>query len=285
MTDMSVTAQRPEMAAQTLPAHSPAQRLQFDVQGFVLLENVLDVDEIERMKSALYRLRAEPDLDAHRVYVNRRTDTHFHVGHLIEYDPALLEYATHPKLLPLVQEIVGGPIRLEESEAVINSRDPGTEAWDPTTSQVEPIGFHTGARHGWGTYSQRHHFRCLFVKTLTYLTDVGPGDGGTAFIPGSHRLSWPEQDIIDAAMSDKRLIHQVEAKAGSVLLFPESLVHSTTLVQTDNTRVVLISGYTPPFIRPWPGNEPGLEFVGSLPEEVESLISGGDGRIWRLPAD
>jgi hypothetical protein len=277
-----MSAPHPRSAQSSLTS---AQRLQFDVYGFVLLEDVLNGDEVQRMKQALYRLRAEPDLDAHRVYINRRDDFHFHVGHLIEYDPALLEYATHPKLLPLVREIVGGPVRLEESEALINSRDPGTDAWDPTKSEVEPIHFHTGARHGWATYSQHHHFRCLFVKTLTYLSDVGPGDGGTAVIPGSHRLAWPEEDIIAAALSDKRLIHQVEAKAGSVLLFPESLVHSTTLVQTANERVVLISGYTPPFIRPWPGNEPDEEFVASLPTEVEPLISGGDGRIWKLPAD
>src|SRR5579863_5532445 len=83
-------------AGQTLRL-TPAQRLHFDVYGYVLLENVLTADEVERMKSALYRLRAEPDLDALRVYVNHghADDYTFHVGHLVEYDPALLEYAAH----------------------------------------------------------------------------------------------------------------------------------------------------------------------------------------------
>lgn len=51
---------------------TPAQRLHLDVYGYVLLENILAPDEVARMKDALYRLKAEPDLDAHRVYVNRR---------------------------------------------------------------------------------------------------------------------------------------------------------------------------------------------------------------------
>lgn len=280
---MSVTQDVP--AVPTEVSLTPSQRLEFDVYGFVLLKQVLSPEEVGRAKEALYRLRDEPDLDALRVYVNRRTDLHFHVGHVVEYDPALLEYAAHPRLLPLVREIVGGTIRLEETEAIINSREPETAPWDPASSEVEPLGFHTGARHGWGTYEQRHHFRCLFVKTLTFLTDTGPGDGGTAVIPGSHRLSWPQDDIIAAAMADKRLIHQVEAHAGDVLLFPESLVHSTTMVQTDRERVILISGYTPPFIREWPGNELTPEFIESLAPDLRTLFTGGDGRIWQLHAD
>ena len=47
---------------------TPAQRLHFDIYGFVLLENVLNDDEIERMKGALYRMKADEDLDAKRVY-------------------------------------------------------------------------------------------------------------------------------------------------------------------------------------------------------------------------
>jgi hypothetical protein len=81
---------------------TPAQRLHFDVYGFVLLEDVLTPDEVARMKDALYRLKAEPDPAAHRVYVNSRDEHHVHIGHLVEYDPALLEYAAHPRLVPLV---------------------------------------------------------------------------------------------------------------------------------------------------------------------------------------
>lgn len=255
---------------------SPSQRLHFDVYGYVLLENVLTADEVARLKDALYRLRDERDLEEHRVYVNKRNECHFHVGHVVEYDPALLEYAANPKLVPLAEEIVGGSVRLEESEAIINRRDPR----EPVVADDNTFGFHTGTRHGWGTYYQEHRFRCLFVKTLAYLTDVGPDDGGTAVIPGSHRLRWPVPDIVEAALSDRRLIHQVEAKAGSVLLFPESLVHSTSKVHSDRERVVLISGYTPPFMREWPGNEVSRQFVDSLPQELVDFVSGGASWHW-----
>ena len=191
---------------------TPAQRLHFDIYGYVLLEQALTADEVARMKAALYRIKAAPDeeLRARRIYFRRRGDWHLHVGNLLEYDAALLEFATHPKLVPLVEDAVGGAVRIEETEAIINRRDPAANLDELRARPANPTGFHTGTRHGWGTYEEQHNFHALFVKTLAYLTDVGPEDGGTTVIPGSHRLSRPQQEIIDSAMQDPaRLLHQV----------------------------------------------------------------------------
>ena len=260
---------------------TPAQRLHFDIYGFVLLENVLTTDEIDRMKDALYRIKADENLDGTRVYLNWRGKHHAHMGNLVEYDPALLAYAAHPKLVPLVEEVVGGKIRLEETEAIINRRNPEADLDDLLKRRYNPTGFHRGTQHGWGTYMEQNKFHCIFVKTLANLTDVGPDDGGTCVIPGSHRLTWKQNEMIEAALSDDGLIHQVEASAGSVLLFAEALIHSTTAIRSDKERVILIAGYTPPMVREWPGNEVSPEFVETLPEEIRPLISGSDSWHWR----
>lgn len=258
-----------------------SQRLHLDVYGYVLLENVLTREEVRKIKDALHRLNAEPDLARHRVYGRRQGDHYAHFGHLVEYDPALLHFAAHPKLVPLAEDIVGGSVRLEESEAIINRRDPAADLTALRARRYHPLGFHTGTRHGWGTYEEGGRFHCLFVKTLAYLTDVGPDDGGTTVIPGSHRLSWPQRAIIEAALADERLVRQIEAPAGSVLLFPESLVHSTTAIRSDRERVILVSGYTPPMLREWPGNEISPTFVAALPEAQRPLISGSESWYWR----
>ena len=260
---------------------TPAQRLHFDIYGFVLLENVLTPDETSRMKDALYRMKADPDLKAKRVYAHRNGEHHVLLGNLVEYDPTLLEYAAHPKLVPLVEEVVGGTVRLEETEAIINRRNPDADLKELHKRRYNPTGFHRGTQHGWGTYIEQNKFHCIFVKTLAYLTDVGPDDGGTSVVPGSHRLTWPAREMIEAAMSDDKLVYQVEATAGSVLLFPESLIHSTTAIRSDKERVILVAGYTPPMVREWPGNEVSSEFVETLPEEIRPLISGSDSWHWK----
>ncbi len=270
-----------KVAADDTVALTPAQRLHLNIYGYVLLEDVLTPAEIEQAKAALYRLKAEPDerLEALRVYRRRKGQHHVLLGHLVEYDPALLGYAVHPRLVPLVEEVVGGSVRLEESEAIINRRNP--EVSRASLARGAGLQFHDGTRHGWGTWEEQGNFHCLFVKTLAYLTDVGPDDGGTSVIPGSHKLSWPPQESIAAAQADGQLIHQIEAQAGSVLLFPESLLHSTTPIQSDTERVILVAGYTPPMLREWPGNEISPEFVATLPEQLRPLISGSDSWHWR----
>jgi ectoine hydroxylase-related dioxygenase (phytanoyl-CoA dioxygenase family) len=262
-------------------ALSLSQRFHFDAYGYVLLEDVLTPDEVERMKAALYRMKADPELEAQRVYAHRRGTHHVLFGHLVEYDPALLEYAVHPKLVPLVEEVVGGTVRLEESEAIINRRAPDADLEALYRRRTNPTGFHTGTRATWGCYYERDRFHSIFVKTLAYLTDVGPDDGGTCVIPGSHKMTWPQKEMIAAAMEDERLIHQVEARAGSVLLFPESLIHSTTAIRSDRERVILVSGYTPTMMQEWAGNEISPEFVETLPEELRPLISGSAKWSWK----
>jgi len=258
-----------------------SQRFHFDAYGYVLLEKILSEDEVERMKAALYRMKVDPNLEARRVYVHRHGDHHTLFGHLVEYDPALLDYAVHPKLIPLVEEVVGGAVRLEESEAIINRRRPDADPDALRRRRTHPTGFHTGTRHGWGTYFEENRFHSLFCKCLAYLTDVGPDDGGTAVIPGSHRMSWPQKEMIQAAMEDERLIDQIVAPAGSVLLFTESLIHSTTEILSDKERVILVSGYTPTMLREWPGNEISPEFVETLPEAIRPILSGSASWHWR----
>jgi ectoine hydroxylase-related dioxygenase (phytanoyl-CoA dioxygenase family) len=269
-------------ALSTREGLTSAQRFHFDVYGYVVLESILPADEVVAMKDALYRMRADADRAAKGIYLNHETAHSIHMGNLVAYDPALTRYAVHPKLLPFVEEIVGGAVRLEETEAIINGRDPASDRAALRARDVAPLGFHTGTRHGWGTYYEQNRFHCLFVKTLAYLTDVGPGDGGTAVIPGSHKMSWPQAEMIAAALDDPaRLVRQVQAPAGSVLLFAESLIHSTTAIWSDNERVICVSGYTPTMLREWPGNELTPEFLASQPEEDRRILSGSDSWHWR----
>jgi hypothetical protein len=65
----------------------------------------------------------------------------------------------------------------------------------------------------------RDLIHCNFVKTLTNLTELGPEDGGTVVIAGSHRMPLPPADLIALAEADPSLVHQIVAPAGSTLLF------------------------------------------------------------------
>lgn len=264
------------------PALTPAQRLHLDIYGYVIVENTLTADEVGATREALQKLKRDliaTGDPANAVVRGARFSTykphHVHFAHIVEADPAILAYLTHPRLVAMAEEFVGGAVRLEESEAIINSRAPD---YDP--SLPVRFGFHTGTRPDIGTYTENGLFHCNFVKTLTNLTDLGPDDGGTVVIAGSHKIKAPQQQMIACAYEDPSLIHQVIAPAGSTLLFAESLIHATGQLRSDKERVIIIGGYTPPMFRAWPGQEPSQAFIDNLPEVYKPLIGATASWHW-----
>lgn len=270
-------------SAKPFPALTPAQRYHLDVYGYVVIENTLTKDEVERTREALQKLKRDliaTSDPAHAVVRGARFSVykphHVHFAHIVEADPAILDYLTNPRLVAMAEELVGGSVRLEESEAIINSRAPD---FDPNAPAR--YGFHTGTRADLGTYTENGLFHCNFVKTLTNLTDLGPDDGGTVAIAGSHKIKAPQEQIIACAYEDPSLIHQVIAPAGSTLLFAESLIHATGQLRSDKERTIIIGGYTPPMFRAWPGQEPSQAFIDTLPEVYKPLIAATESWHWQ----
>ena len=260
------------------PALTPAQRYHLDVFGYVVVENTLSTDEVGTLLEAMQQLQADLEAAGEGAFVrgcrfSAHHPHHSHLAHILEAHPAIYDYLTHPRLVGLVEELVGGTVRLEESEAVINSRAPDS-AWDGH------YGFHTGTRVDIGTYVENGLYHCTFVKTLTNLTDLGPDDGGTVCIAGSHKIKVSREEIIACAYEDRSLIHQVVAPPGSTLLFGEALIHATGHIESDRERVIVIGGYTPTMFQAWNGQEPSAEFTASVPEAQRPLISGSDRWRW-----
>lgn len=265
------------------PALTPAQRYHLEVYGYVVIENTLTPDETNRLLEAMLRLKRDllATVNPAKDYVrNCRLSAHkphhLHFAHILEADPAIFDYLTHPRLVGMAEELVGGSVRLEESEAVVNSRDPEADGLAPPR-----FGFHTGTSPDIGTYVENGLYHCTFVKTLTNLTELGPDDGGTVVIAGSHKVKGDREAITAAAYEDPSLIHQVIAPAGSTLLFGEALIHATGRIRSDRERVIVIGGYTPPMFQAWNGQEPSAEFIAQTPEHLKPLISGSDKWGWK----
>ena len=76
--------------------------------------------------------------------------------------------------------------RLEETEAIINRRDPEADIEELHKRRYNPTGLHRGTQHGWGTYIEQSKFHCIFVKTLTLPHRCGdPTMGALASSPAA----------------------------------------------------------------------------------------------------
>ena len=263
------------------PALTAAQRWHLEVHGYVVVENVFNEEEVGLMLEAAHKLQRDfTALDdpcntrlrncrLSKLDLGPGTDlSNFY--HLLEADPIFLEYATHPRIVGMAQEVVGNTVRVGESCLKINTRTPddnndgpGRYTWHRHRPEI--INF---------TFNGLNHSR--FVKTLTNLTEFGPDDGGTCLIAGSHKATCREEPIVQAAREDPSLIHQVVAPAGSTLLFCEALLHATGDIRSDRERVVIVSGYMPHNSRQNQGEFlPGFE--EQVPKHLKTLVFGGMG--------
>ena len=269
-------------AARPFPALTPSQRLHLEVNGFVLLPEVLDRPRIDALLEATYGIeehfRRTGELPGPSCFNTSTTEAFFRIDNLPHLHPAYFDYLTDPYIVGMAEEIVGGPVRLEQSDAHI--RRPAEDG-PGANGQPKRYGFHRGINPAYShTANGLYHFS--FIKALTNLTDLGPGDGGTTVIPGTHKIPTDvaQEDIVAAAMDDPSLIYSVEAPAGSTLLFYESLVHAAGIIDTGRDRVLILGGYTPTMFQSWNGYDHDPDFVETLSDEHRALLTGNAKFHW-----
>ena len=258
------------------PALTPAQRLHIDIYGYVIIENVIGQSEIDTIKDTLYGIeddfRRTDELPGPNCFYTSTTEEFFRIDNLPHLAPCFFDYITHPFIVGMAEEIVGGPVRLQQSDAHIRR---------PLADRGHRHGFHRGINPAYNHYDQGlYHFS--FIKALTNLTDLGPDDGGTTVIAGSHKLPTdiPQEAIIDAALEDRSMIHQVEAPAGSTLLFYESLLHASGIIKSGKDRLLILGGYMPTMFQAWMDYDPDPDFVETLSDEHRALLTGANKFQW-----
>ncbi|HYF47962.1 MAG TPA: phytanoyl-CoA dioxygenase family protein [Planctomycetota bacterium] len=262
------------------PALTPAQRYHFEVNGYVLLKNTLDAEEVGTLKEVLYRIRRgiiakEPVRGITKGVAN---DQYAGCALFPDADPAVFAYMVHPLFLGAAREVCGGSVRLNSANASI--RLPASAG-----QQKDKWAFHLGVRPEWGSFQRNGLFHTTMARTLTYLTDITPEES-TAFIAGSHKLSEEvsQEDIIAAAMEDPSLIHRVTARAGDTVLFAESLIHSAPAEFTARERIMITSVYTQPMYQPWMGYEITPQMLEDIDPRYHAFITGGDMWHWKQKA-
>jgi hypothetical protein len=167
----------------------------FEVEtyGFTILDAVLDSDQVKRLRDLGAQLEAGEHGEDSQFRGQAR-----HLSNLVTRDPAYFPLIDHPRVLPLVELLLGQDLILGS----LNSRivRPG----DPEQGL-----------HGDVPQSFRHHGRPMMVNTVWMLDDFTHESGATRVIPGSHHMA------PGAPPPERTLPLVVEAlgAAGSVLVF------------------------------------------------------------------
>ena len=123
---------------------------------------------------------------------------------------------------------------------------------------------------------RKGRFRCGQLNVLLALRDIGPGDGPTMIVPGSHKQNLSHPLIGDYAsgdrMDDLAWAEPVYAQAGDALLFVDACLHGGSSRTTDGERRVIILRYGPPWARPRFGYTLSDALLERLTPERRSIL-------------
>lgn len=234
-----------------MPRPTPLDDYQFDLRGYLVLEGALSAEEVRSLNEAYDRF---PSLQRGEWYGNAQrrdytSETGLELHNVLDCgDPAFEVLIDHPSWIDHVRHYAGEEgtfiegVTIDENIATIR----GAGGHHPVHSGGHDASVRTQYRYHNGA------FRCGQVNVLVLLTDVGPGDGATMLIPGSHKSNLPHPLAGDYARGDRMDALpgaiEIHGRAGDVLMFVDSIMHGGASRTTEEgERRVIIMRYGPPW--------------------------------------
>lgn len=242
------------------------EKFLFDLQGYLVIEDVLTAAEVEAANASVEAHEVAPrDAGLSQGAANlvgqegrgelKQNPLSFAGPH----DRPFRRMLAHPRVIEVFNEVLGEGFRLDHGPGLIQMRS-GTEGHRLHGGMTfDPSQYH-GFSHG------RVH--CGLCVAAWQLTEVRPGDGGFACIPGSHKANYrPAMEVLRLE-EDWGIVEQIVAPAGSVVIFNEALVHGTLPWQPeDRLRRSVLFKYSPGFMA-WGSPHEKPPMADPTPEEA-----------------
>jgi hypothetical protein len=261
---------------------SPREVYFFDLNGYIILRNALSGSEVEELNAGIDAIpEQEPGSQFGQIHFHDYDDkgqSGLNLQQIYEAGEPFERLIDHPAWIEHVKLFVGGegsfdhahgPLFIDEN--FVNLRGPG-----------KAIGMHSGGYPPILRNQFRFHggrFMCGQVNALIALTDIGPGDGGTTLIPGSHKSNFKHPDLDLVKMRSDRfgeLIEgavEVEMAAGDVLVFVDGICHGSAKRANPGIRRIAVYRYGPSwgnFRHPY---RPSQELLDRLTPERRQMVA------------
>jgi ectoine hydroxylase-related dioxygenase (phytanoyl-CoA dioxygenase family) len=259
--------------ANTLVSEVDRQAEEIAVKGFTVVEGIIEDARLEET-----RRRVDQVYDAQAIEVGglenlRRINDELVARCLLAYDEYFLAIATSPRILSLLERLLGDYFTILQQNAIINL--PGRENYQTS----------------WHRDLIYQHFvpsRPIAVSALVCIDDFSAGTGGTHVLPASHKLEkFPSQDYVT------KHEEAVSARAGSAIVFDSMLFHRGGVNTSAQPRRGLNHLYALPFIKQqidvprilggkYSDDEFLSKFLGYESEAAESVVHWRSQRLKRL---
>ena len=229
------------------------EKFSFDLEGYLIIKNVLSADEVAEMNEI-----------ADRVFPPEGDDTRYRrTSRVSLWGKPFKKLIDHPKVLPYLIELMGPKVRLDHDYCIFMNE-----------------GGQSGRLHGGPEVVGDHWYKYWDgvmrngLSVITYfLTDAAEGDGGFACVPGSHKTNFLS-NLPDDIRNYERPAHYVvqpAVEAGDALFFTEALIHGTMQWRAKHERRSLLYKYSPGHSA-WSDNYYDLDEFDDLTEQQKRML-------------
>ncbi len=212
---------------------TPEEKFTLDLQGYLVIENVLTPDEVAELNQIGDRVFPRDYEDGSGKREHQRG-----TRNVSRWDPACQRLIDHPNTTPYLVELLGPNFRMDHDYCMFMEQ-----------------GSKGGRLHGGPEEDNLSSFYKQYngtirngLSVMTYfLADAGPGDGGFACVPGSHKSNFLADFPADVAHQERDVPYVVQpvVKAGDALFFTEALIHGTAPWKANHERRAFLYKYTP----------------------------------------
>lgn len=236
---------------------SLGQRYFFEANGYLVVRDALDPALLARVRAAADAAEARWRADASLPGV-RRHDLEQVLG-ILEYDPVFLEVLEHPRIFPLVRELLGPEVMMLDHDYFLSP--PGAtvrRAWH--YDEKFPGVYHPRSR--------------LLVKVFYVLQDIPDDGGATLILPGSHVFP-PGLPLGNTeAPEDLPGAVAMTLPAGSAYLMAGRAYHSAGNNHSAIYRRLLILTYGHKWMRIWDSYEPSAALLARAAAPMTRQLLG-----------
>ena len=213
----------------------------FDLQGFVVLKQVVPQSAIEKANRVMEKLEHmnPAEFPPPLTLGEEKTHENLYIGNILEADPAMAEFMAIPEVLGVIEKITGGPYRLNHSFSI--------SRWRGGHTSLHLGG--TPLRHNTHYHCQNGEFFSPHTTAAMPLLPCRPEDGCYAAIPGSHKSNF-NRPWGNHPQENPPLI-PVLADPGDAIVFTEGLTHGSTVNTSGRPRRTLYWGYSVAWMTDW----------------------------------
>lgn len=240
------------------------QRYLFDLQGYLVLKNVVPRETIEACNRVLDALeQRSPEQYPKGVRPGKpRTPSELYVSNIVEADPAFHQLIDIPQVVDIIDEVSLHLFRLNHAYVIYR--------WNTGYTYM-----HMGGTplHPKATYMcQGGQIFSLLTKAVFPMQNNAVADGCFAVVPGSHKANF-KRPFGDHPADNPTLV-PVPGEPGDVIIFTEALTHGSCVNSSGQPRRTVFYCYSVGFMPDW--GKLGLTFsdgfLAGLTERQREIV-------------